>query len=108
MLPQGLLVHKPPNKDTSRHMGFHHTRAYFNSCTGANLGVVLALPISGFIASEFGWEYVFYLFGLLTLVWLIFWSLLASSSPAEHAGLSEVHCLICFCGGLVMVFDKAM
>ena len=58
--------------------------------TGANLGTVLALPISGVIASEWGWEYVFYLFGSMTLVWLIFWVLFISSSPAEHGSLTQV------------------
>ena len=84
----------------------YYTKVNFNSCPGANLGVVLALPISGFIASEWGWEFVFYLFGSLTLIWLIFWSLLVSSSPAEHAGISEVRFLI-FCSSLFAVLAEA-
>ena len=38
------------------------------------MGTVLALPISGVISSDWGWEYAFYLFGSLTLVchyWII-------------------------------------
>jgi len=57
---------------------------------GANMGIVLALPLSGVIASDWGWEYAFYLFGSLTLVWLAFWAALIKNSPGEHPKISEV------------------
>ena len=54
------------------------------------MGIVLALPISGVISSDWGWEYVFYLFGSLTLIWLAFWVVLIQNSPGDHPTISEV------------------
>ena len=65
------------------------------------MGTVLALPISGVISSDWGWEYAFYLFGSLTLVWLVFWAMLIRNSPGEHPTISEVilnvGCVSCRC-----------
>ncbi len=61
-------------------------------CEGANVGIVMALPLSGYISSDYHWKFVFYLFGALTFVWFIFWAILIQNSPADHPRISEVKC----------------
>ncbi|GFT80241.1 hypothetical protein NPIL_220121 [Nephila pilipes] len=60
--------------------------------TGALLGNVVAMPISGWLcSSEFmgGWPSVFYLFGSLGCIWFLFWSILVYDTPSEHPGISQ-------------------
>lgn len=57
---------------------------------GAQFGTVLALPISGLLASSAaGWPSCFYLFGALGLAWAILWFFLGANSPAEHSFISK-------------------
>uniref|UniRef100_A0A3Q3AZ69 Sialin n=1 Tax=Kryptolebias marmoratus TaxID=37003 RepID=A0A3Q3AZ69_KRYMA len=56
---------------------------------GAQLGTVIALPLSGEICFYLDWTYVFYLFGIVGLVWFILWSCLVFNSPNTHPRISE-------------------
>ncbi|KAL4625052.1 sialin [Arapaima gigas] len=58
------------------------------SYTGAQLGTVVALPLSGQICFYLDWTYVFYVFGAVGLVWFLLWTLLVSNSPASHRRIS--------------------
>lgn len=54
---------------------------------GANFGTVVSLPISGWLCSlEYlgGWPLSFYIFGVLGIVWFIFWVLLIYDTPSSH------------------------
>ena len=57
--------------------------------SGAQAGTVLSLPISGFLCDAFGWPSVFYVFGLLGLVWWIGWCYLVFDSPQTHPRISS-------------------
>ena len=57
---------------------------------GAQFGTMLAMPISGLLADEVGWESVFYFFGTLGAIWFLFWSFLCFSYPTTHPSISEV------------------
>ena len=57
---------------------------------GAQAGTVIALPISGALADEVGWESVFYFFGILGCLWFLFWLFLCFDSPATHSRISQV------------------
>jgi hypothetical protein len=52
---------------------------------------MISLSVSGYLASDFEWEYVFYLFGSITFIWLFFWAVLIKNSPTEHNTISEVN-----------------
>ena len=73
----------------------HEYRIYFQSKTifqGANFGTVISLPVSGWLCSlEFldGWPSAFYLFGILGVVWFIFWMLFVYDSPNTHPRISS-------------------
>ncbi|KAK7902121.1 hypothetical protein WMY93_018890 [Mugilogobius chulae] len=46
------------------------------SYIGAQLGTVIALPLSGEICFYLDWTYVFYLFGAVGLLWFVLWAFL--------------------------------
>ncbi|XP_013411028.1 sialin [Lingula anatina] len=60
------------------------------SYAGAQLGTVIALPISGYLCqSSLGWESVFYVFGGVGCVWCVAWMFIVSDSPAKHPRISR-------------------
>lgn len=55
--------------------------------TGANLGTIISLPVSGYLCSiafDGGWPLSFYLFGILGIIWWFFWVTLAFDKPTTH------------------------
>ncbi|XP_076141753.1 sialin [Alosa pseudoharengus] len=59
------------------------------SYTGAQLGTVVALPLSGMICFYLDWTYVFYVFGVVGMVWFVLWAALVSNTPSTHPRISE-------------------
>jgi ACS family sodium-dependent inorganic phosphate cotransporter-like MFS transporter 5 len=54
---------------------------------GTQIGTVLAMPLSGYLISTDilgGWPSVFYVFGVMGIVWFVFWSIYVFDSPANH------------------------
>ena len=54
-----------------------------------SLGTVISLPLSGVMASDLGWESVFYIQGGLGIIWYILWLLLVTDEPETHRFISE-------------------
>jgi ACS family sodium-dependent inorganic phosphate cotransporter len=52
------------------------------------IGTVFALLATPWIVINFGWEWSFYLFGGLGVIWWIFWHFLATASPKEHPSVA--------------------
>uniref|UniRef100_W5KAI8 Sialin n=1 Tax=Astyanax mexicanus TaxID=7994 RepID=W5KAI8_ASTMX len=59
------------------------------SYAGAQLGTVVALPLSGQICFYLDWTYVFYIFGAVGLLWFVLWAFLVSSNPSSHRRISD-------------------
>ncbi|XP_038051386.1 sialin-like [Patiria miniata] len=62
------------------------------SYSGANLGTVISLPISGLLCgSDFlgGWPSVFYIFGSVGVVWFVMWMIFVHDKPSKHPRISE-------------------
>lgn len=59
------------------------------SYAGAQLGTVISLPLSGIICYYMNWTYVFYLFGLVGIVWFILWMWIVSDTPETHKTISH-------------------
>lgn len=60
--------------------------------SGMHIGTVVAMPISGLLCdSSFlgGWPATFYFFGLIGVVWFVFWVFLVYNTPQEHPRISE-------------------
>lgn len=57
--------------------------------SGAHIGTVIAMPLSGVLAEHLGWPSVFYVFGSTGVAWAIIWFLVVKNSPAEDSHISE-------------------
>ncbi|XP_067010093.2 sialin isoform X3 [Anabrus simplex] len=75
-----ISAHWIPKTERSKFMTSYH---------GASVGTAVTYPLSGLVIASFGWEYVFYLTGTLSIIWCICWWLLVFDSPAQHPRLSE-------------------
>ena len=51
--------------------------------SGATIGTVISMAVTGEICNQLGLESVFYIFGGIGILWFIFWSFLAFDSPAR-------------------------
>lgn len=65
------------------------SRAIAFVATGMCVGLILAFPAAVWIMARLGWPWVFYLFGLLGLVWWVAWHLLVTDKPEDHPCISE-------------------
>lgn len=52
--------------------------------SGCSLGTVLALPLCDWVLTEWGWPAVFYVSGLIAIVWFVAWICLVYDSPQRH------------------------
>ncbi|KAL7669827.1 hypothetical protein ACOME3_004776 [Neoechinorhynchus agilis] len=79
-----LLSDWAPQQERSRLISI------FNS--GAQLGTIIALPLSGYLCAQSflgGWPLVFYVSGIIGIIWTIAWALLARSRPEDHHFISN-------------------
>jgi MFS family permease len=59
---------------------------------GAQIGNVVALPLGGYLCINGfggGWPSIFYIFGIIGVVWFIFWMIFASKSPSDNRFISQ-------------------
>ncbi|GFY65544.1 probable small intestine urate exporter [Trichonephila inaurata madagascariensis] len=68
-------------------------RARFMSviASGIPVGGFFTVVISGILCHSptFGWEYVFYVFGVIAFVWCILWTVLIYDSPLNHPYITK-------------------
>eukprot|EP00088_Acartia_fossae_P010328 TRINITY_DN15141_c0_g1_i3.p1 TRINITY_DN15141_c0_g1~~TRINITY_DN15141_c0_g1_i3.p1 ORF type:complete len:555 (+),score=53.77 TRINITY_DN15141_c0_g1_i3:130-1794(+) len=57
--------------------------------SGASLGSVISMPASGYLCDTYGWESVFYFFGVLGLIWFVAWAWIVTDSPQSHPTISR-------------------
>lgn len=57
--------------------------------TGIHVGTVLALIGSGFLNDYLGYESIFYVFGVLGLLWFFAWLFIVRASPEQDPWISE-------------------
>uniref|UniRef100_A0A7G3AT52 Sialin n=1 Tax=Lutzomyia longipalpis TaxID=7200 RepID=A0A7G3AT52_LUTLO len=56
---------------------------------GCYTGTVVALPLSGLLASTLGWKSIFYFYGCFGAAWAILWLILVRSSPETDGFISK-------------------
>ncbi|XP_073838325.1 major facilitator superfamily transporter 9 [Musca autumnalis] len=56
---------------------------------GNYAGTVIAMPSSGLLATAYGWESVFYVFGAIGCLWLVLWLLIVRSGPDQDRFCSQ-------------------
>lgn len=64
------------------------SRAVALMLSGIPLGTLFALMTTGVMVKHYGWPTVFYVFGLVGLVWCVVWLKLAYDRPADHPNLT--------------------
>lgn len=57
--------------------------------SGGALGALVALGVSGPVIKSFGWRWVFWGSGAVTLIWLPFWLIYVRNAPLGHPGISK-------------------
>jgi MFS family permease len=65
------------------------SRAIGLTNSGIPLGTVFALIVTPIIVQKLGWEWAFYLFGAVGVVWFVFWHQMVTSTPATHPLVTE-------------------
>ena len=50
---------------------------------------MICFPISGELAANVGWPYIFYVFGALSIIWSIGFFIFGSDSPSKHSRISK-------------------
>lgn len=59
---------------------------------GNYAGTVVAMPCSGFLATKYGWESVFYVFGTIGVIWYITWLVFVKAGPELDRFCSKEEC----------------
>ena len=58
--------------------------------TGGQPGTILAMSVGGALASSsIGWPSIFYVFGAMGILWVVFWVFLGADRPGTHKFISE-------------------
>jgi ACS family sodium-dependent inorganic phosphate cotransporter len=57
--------------------------------SGATIGAPGGLILSGVLVDSFGWQSAFYVFGLLGLVWAVYWLMTSHETPEFHPRISD-------------------
>ncbi|XP_071442476.1 vesicular glutamate transporter 1-like [Hetaerina americana] len=57
--------------------------------SGSYFGTVISLPLSSLLANAFGWESIFYVFGVIGLIWFSLWWWLVYESPELDPRISK-------------------
>lgn len=60
------------------------SRAVGLTNSGIPLGTVFALVSTPYIVAAFGWQWAFYLFGAVGVLWFVFWQLAVTATPDKH------------------------
>lgn len=57
--------------------------------SGTQFGSLAMLPMAGLLASSAGgWPAIFYVGGIVALLWVLIWSLYGANSPTDHQSMS--------------------
>lgn len=51
--------------------------------------MIIANVLGGIIVQFWGWPSVFYVFGILGIVWFVIWCLICFSDPESHPFITE-------------------
>ncbi|XP_076317167.1 sialin-like isoform X2 [Tachypleus tridentatus] len=68
-----------------------HERSVLVAITGqgAMFGLLVAMPLTGIICKNLGWEYAFYFYGSFGCIWFVCWIWYVHNSPEKHSYISQ-------------------
>lgn len=66
-------------------------RSIFSSIvySGNQFGVVISMPVAGLLCQYVDWTWPFYIFGILSAIWLILWTIFVYNTPEDHPWISN-------------------
>tara|TARA_B100000315_G_scaffold11363_1_gene10992 strand:- start:1188 stop:2222 length:1035 start_codon:yes stop_codon:yes gene_type:complete len=64
------------------------TRSVAFASSGIPLGTVFALVVTPIIVEGLGWQWAFYLFGAVGVVWYSVWRVAVTKTPQQHPGIT--------------------
>ncbi|XP_048780950.2 vesicular glutamate transporter 1-like isoform X2 [Ostrea edulis] len=59
------------------------------SFCGSYAGAVLGMPLSGILTKNLGWQSGFYVFGILGMIWCIFWMIFSFEKPSTNPHITQ-------------------
>lgn len=59
------------------------------SFCGSYAGAVVGMPLSGWLTRACGWEACFYFYGVVGMLWYIFWLWLSFEKPSKHPTITQ-------------------
>jgi ACS family sodium-dependent inorganic phosphate cotransporter len=65
------------------------SKAIALNASGVPLGTAFALLVTPIIVVQLGWQWAFYLFGIVGIVWYIAWRLLVTTTPQAHPSITS-------------------
>lgn len=65
------------------------SKAIALNASGIPIGTVFALIVTPVIVEYLGWEWAFYLFGIVGVFWYVAWQRVVTTTPDEHPRISD-------------------
>ncbi|CAK1586918.1 unnamed protein product [Parnassius mnemosyne] len=62
---------------------------FVSALLGGAIGTVVTWSLTGPVIENFGWDYAFYIPGIISLVWCAFWWFIVYDSPVKHPRISD-------------------
>ena len=56
----------------------------------SRIGILLCNALSGLIADQLGWQWLFYIYGIAGVVWAVIWLAYFKNSPEEMTSINEI------------------
>ena len=57
--------------------------------SGSSIGTSVSHFLSGYLSENFGWEFTFYLFGFVAILFALTWNQICYDSPETHPNIQE-------------------
>lgn len=64
--------------------------------SGARLGAAITPPIVALLITKMGWRSVFYIFGLIGVVWALYWLWYYRDRPEQHRSVNEAELAVIY------------
>lgn len=62
---------------------------FIGALLGGTFGTVVTWSLCGILISSLGWEWAFYVPGIITIVWCILWFIIVSDRPEDNSWIDE-------------------
>ncbi|XP_046387093.1 sialin-like [Ischnura elegans] len=77
------------NTMASRWIPPHERSKFISTYLGSSVGSAVAYPLCGALIDHYGWPSAFYVPGVMTCAWFVFWWFLAFDTPNIHPRISR-------------------